>query len=152
LVWCRSGETSRNAGQNKKPGVKRRASPPANLAGGIARSSTAFYPVFVPNLTSMLQGRFPVSRGLRAHRPVIRHLSSIRISPYTSSRMRRIFGEFSAPPVNFTVRCGNPSRARKLPGLDENLLMSWPEPLEGEVSCDNECDCARPHRNSPTIE
>ena len=84
-------------GANKKPGVKRRASPPANLAGGIARCSTAFYPVFVPNLTSMLQGRFPVSRGLRAHRPVIRHLSSIRIFPYTSSRMRRIFREFPPP-------------------------------------------------------
>ena len=52
--------------ENKKPGVKRRASPSAESQEGFARSSTAFYPVLVFNLTSPLQGRLPARRGHRA--------------------------------------------------------------------------------------
>lgn len=37
-------------------------------------------------------------------------------------------------------------------GVNEILLMSWSEALEGEVSCDDECDCAHPHRHRPAIE
>src|SRR5487761_381926 len=89
----------KNRDGNKKPGVKRRASPSTVSWEGFARSSTVVYPVFVSNLTSLLRERLPARRVLRAC-PVFRHPRSIRVSLYSSSATA-IF--FCAAPVNFTA-------------------------------------------------
>lgn len=87
---------------NKKPGVKRRASPSTVSREGFTRSSTVAYPVFVSNLTSSLRERLPARRVFRAC-PVFRHQVSIRISPHSSSMMPTIFTVF---PVNSTILVG----------------------------------------------
>lgn len=85
--------------ENKKPGIKRRASPSAVSREGFTRSSTVAYPVFVSNLTSSLRERLPARRVLRAY-PVFRHQTSIRIFDDSSSGTPTILEAFS---VNFTT-------------------------------------------------
>src|SRR5689334_23326048 len=51
------GTFEKLSNRNKKPGVERRANPPANKrASGFARCSTEYYPVFVTGLTSSPRG------------------------------------------------------------------------------------------------
>jgi hypothetical protein len=97
------GASQKIGTENKKPGVKRRASPSTVSWEGFARSSTVVYPVFVSNLTSLLRERLPARRDLRAS-PVFRHPRSIRVSARSSSGMPIIFCGF---PVNFTAHVEN---------------------------------------------